>query len=305
MATSSMSPLTAAYMEFHEDIVAGEEAFRADVPVFLRALGDRLSARRLEVEVDEYTVEMDLSVPATKEPLRLRLRWDDENVWPALSINDNTSYDIENRDDPKLCLFYGDDFHQDELPSVDRVRLVDDPVTELCRLWDTGLAFPNSRAYAVRDAGILLVEEVSRLVLGELEKAKLPDTVMDNDFRPGDADADAKNWPWFFQWFQTISGGRKPITVEWAFTYFPSFQRAGSDPTHALVLVVNNGASVAKLKRHARVVGDYLKEPIVGDWSEQLAEAGENPSRRKSIAKQIAKQVLEIYKSVLKSVREQ
>jgi hypothetical protein len=274
---STLSELSRTYMEFVEDIRAGERALADDVSRMLahiaqgRADGTIATASALERAVEA----------GAGSTFTLRLLWDTASGWPNLSLHVAAEAGLFDPAILRGCM----------LGQPDRGALLTDPVAELSRVWDEGLA---------RQEAWLGAPEVQTRV-GALSVLKQLSARLRATLKPkpaGFTQAEAKvsgsvpnfNFPAYVEWYD--QDGRSGKRISWELLYH--YEDRPNRPA-GLQLVCFNGAYAADLLQDHPAIGTYLSHPILAAWPERLAAVIARQETAQAAASSILGDVSRIY----------
>lgn len=288
MKPASLSPLAKVFLEHFEEIMAGYDALRADIPVVLRAV----SRHAPEAVLQDFGLER-VWTRSESAKLVLRLRWNRDCPWPALTINDD-----EAADSHKHAKYVFDRAFLDsqQLPSVDPAALLQDATAECVRLWQQASEqcerLFESEGWRMREGGMRLVPKVGASLARRLIDAGLP---------PAQANAARKlvaspTWPLYPGWQdQRASDGQN---FYWYITFNPAYGHMHRETAPFLGLVAYpTKATRGPLAELKDVPWEYQGCPVLVDATAQLMAYVQGQAKAEDLIQDLCDRALKQYHS--------
>lgn len=275
---STLSELSRTYLQYIDDIRAGERALAEDISRILDAVGQ---ARKETATVVASALEWRRPLLEGSD-LFLRLAWEAREGWPRLGL--------EARGENQALLDPGF-LKTCALPALDLDALKDNPEEELGRVWDESLDIIGDwlcgEEAVRRVAALRALREVSRAVQKKLHPK--PETFTQREGRIS-GKASNTHFPAYVEWCDQRPGwGRR---VYWEVVYQPEHR---ADRPAGLHLVCFNGAYVPTLLEGLPRQGTYANHPLLLSWTEALAAAGDAPEAAEALGRRIVEETAKVY----------
>lgn len=274
---SSLADLSKTYLEFIDDIRAGERALADDISRTLAACAEAVGEG---TKATATTMERIWTPARAGGTVRLHLAWQAHDGWPVLRFES----------DGGAGLITTSLMKQVELPAPDRTALTHDPVSELTRCWNAANSsigeWLGNTDVATRFVAVSVLTEVSRRLRDALRPA--PASFNQAAGKVGGTEGNT-HWPAYVQWNDRDAASGK--SLGWVLVYHPN--ASGNRPA-GLQLVYYNGAGVLPLVgiTDAPI---YVNHPILSTWTDRLAAAVDETESVDTVAEDIVRDITKMY----------
>jgi hypothetical protein len=284
---NTLSDLSLTFLEFVDDIRAGERAFADDI--------NRALSTCSEVVGDD-TIATATTLTRTWTPfagggsVRIQMTWEARDGWPHLRVESENGAGLVS----SMLL------KEVELPVLDRAMLKANTVGELVRLWSAAASsvevWLGNAEVATRFAAIAVLMAGSRRLRDALKP--VPASFNQAAGKVGGTETNA-HWPAYLQWNDKDPSSGKAIG--WVVVY--QHTRSGNRPA-GLHLVYYNGAGLLPLVG-VSAAPSYVGHPILATWTERVGAVVDQRESAESVGSGIVDDVLGMYAGYRKRLQGQ
>lgn len=271
---STLSELSRTYLEFIEDIHAGERALGDDIGRLLAEVGagrDKtvISATSLEQRWEEMGGAV----------FTLRLSWDIRAGWPRLDIEAKADSNLFDTVFLRGC----------GLSQPIHSALLADAMAEVSRVWEAGVAtvenWLKEEETRLRLVALGVLRDISKRARTTIKP--MPQVIQVEGKVSGST---SEHFPAFVQWYDVDKETRK--TLYWVVAFH--FKDIGTRPA-GLHLVCQNGGAFPTLFEGIPQIRTYAGHPIFATWTDRLNAVVNGQENSATLADDIIQETAAIY----------
>jgi hypothetical protein len=286
-----LSPLSLVYLEHLQDITAGYNSLRADIPSVLAAVGQRaIQSGQSDIKIGDNRIKRTWKVIDGFE-FTLRLHWKAHSGWPSFAICESGG-DIKK----ELRHVFTPTLLSECSVAVFKEEALRQNATEACwQAWQESVEsaeqFLGDDRLQARVRGVEFMRSIATTLTPMLRARSFPNTKI----ATANTTKGGAKYPCHVQWVQTDS---KKKSVYWDITFHPDPPAASGAAGPFLYLVVYDGKYIDEALEKVGKAGRYDSQPVLFDWSALLDDVLDDSSRADSHAAKIVEECVDAYEQV-------